>query len=90
MRLLHSWLIESLAARFDRLEDFVGGLASPYLHTATAEYHLSVVQWETDVVRSQMEHYLLEGIMQCKEHMWLKAVDSGRKRNVKRIFLKIA
>ena len=69
-------MIPSLAARFDRLEDFAGGLASPYLHTATAES-----QWKTDVARSQMERYLLEGIMQYNQYKWLKAVDSGKKRN---------
>ena len=79
-----SWLIPSLAARFDRLKDFAGGLDSPYLHTATAES-----QWKTDVARSQMVHYLLEGIMQYNEHKWLKAVHFGKKRNLLRIFLKI-
>ena len=63
-----SWSIPSLAGRFDHLKDFAGGLASPFPHTATVESDFSIVKWETDGARTQMEHYSLEGIMQCKEH----------------------
>ena len=76
-----SWSIPSLAGRFDHLKDFAGGLASPFPHTATVESDFSIVQWETDGARSQMEHYSLEGIMQCKEHERLKAVVFGRNLN---------
>ena len=58
--------------------------ATPYKATpynATVESDLSIVQWETDGARSQMEHYSLEGIMQCKEHERLKAVVFGRNLN---------
>ena len=63
-----SWSIPSLAGRFDYLKDFAGGLASPFPHTATVESDFLTVKWETDGARTQMEHYSLEGIMQCKEH----------------------
>ena len=78
---LASWSLPLLDGRFDRLKDFAGGLASPFPTTATVESDFSIVQWETDAARSQMEHYSLEGIMQCKEHERLKAVVFGKKRN---------
>ena len=40
-----------------------------------------IVKWETDGARNQLEHYSLEGIMQCKEHERLKAVVYGKKIN---------
>ena len=76
-----SWSIPSLAGRFDHLRDFTGGLASPFPHTATVESDFSIVKWETDGARTQMEHYSLEEIMQCKEHERLKAVVFRRKLN---------
>ena len=77
---LASWLLP-LDGRFDRLKDFARGLASPFPHTATVESDFSIVQWKTDAARSPMEHYSLEGIMQCKERERLKAVVFGKKRN---------
>ena len=56
---------------------FAGGLASPFPHTAKVQSDFSIVQWETDGARGQLEHYLLEHIMQCKEHERLKAVVYG-------------
>ena len=58
-----SWSIPSLAGRLDHLKDFAGGLASLFPHTATVESDFSIVKWETDGARTQMEHYSLEGIM---------------------------
>ena len=43
---------------------------------------LSVTKSQQDIAYlSQMEHYSLEGIMQCKEHERLKAVVFGRNLN---------
>ena len=78
---IYSWSIPSLAGSFDHLKDFSGGLASPFPHTATVESDFSIVKWETDGARTQMEHYSPEGIMQCKEHERMKAVVFGRKLN---------
>ena len=58
-----SWSIPSLAGRLDHLKDFAGDLASLFPHTATVESDFSIVKWETDGARTQMEHYSLEGIM---------------------------
>ena len=78
---LASWSPPLLEGRFDRLKDLTGGLACPFPHTATVESDFSIIHWETDAARSQMEHYSLEGIMQCKEHERLKAVVLVKKRN---------
>ena len=68
-----SWSIPSLAGRFDHLKDFAGGLARPFPHIATVESDFSI-----DGARGQLEHYSLEGIMQCKEHERLKSVSYGK------------
>ena len=74
-----SWSIPSLAGRFDHLKDCAEGLASSFPHTATIESDFSIVQLETDGGRGQLEHYSLEGIVQCNEHERLKAVVYGEK-----------
>ena len=61
-----SWSIPSLAGRFDHLKDVAGGLASPFPHTATVESDFSIVKWDTDCSRPQMEHYSLKGIMSAR------------------------
>ena len=58
---------------------------SPFIRysgtSAYIESDFSIVKWETDGARTQMEHYSLEEIMQCKEHERLKAVVFRRKLN---------
>ena len=76
-----SWPIPSLGTRLDNLMEFARGLACPLSHTATVESDFSIVMWETDGARNQLEHYSLEGIMQCEEHERLKAVVYGKQIN---------
>ena len=73
-----SWSISRLGGRFNHLKEFAGGLASPFPHTATVESDFSIVKYETDNVRGRLENYSLEGIMQCKEHIRMKSIMTGK------------
>ena len=74
-----SWSIPHLGGRFNHLMEFAGGLASPFPHTATAESDFSIVKYETDNSRDRLENHSLEGIMQCKEHIRMKAIITVKK-----------
>ena len=63
-----SWGVVGLDAkvRYPRLLKFVGGLASPFATTATVESDFSILRWEKDAGRGNLEDFSLEGIVQCK------------------------
>ena len=58
--------------------EFAGGLASPFPQTATVESDFSIVKYGTVNSRGRLKNYSLEGIMQCKEHITIKCIITGK------------
>ena len=54
--------------------EFAGGLASPFPQTAD----FSIVKYGTVNSRGRLKNYSLEGIMQCKEHITIKCIITGK------------
>ena len=65
--------------KFRQIVIATGGHASPFPHTTTVESDFSIVENETDNSRVRLVNFSLEGIMQCKEHIRMKAIVTSKK-----------
>ena len=63
--------------------NFTGGLAAPFPNTATVKSDLSVLKWEKNTARTDLEDLSLEGILQCEDHEKLKALSIEKRYSIR-------
>ena len=66
---------ESVGTTYPLMCTFFGGLASVFPGTSTVESDFSIIGFEKDDYRRSLTNFSLEGVLQCKQHKKLRAIE---------------